>query len=35
MRFRVRSKVDLPQPEGPMKAVTVLALMSKLTFFKP
>ncbi len=22
MRFRVRRKVDLPQPEGPMKAVT-------------
>ena len=22
MRLRVRRKVDLPQPEGPMKAVT-------------
>jgi hypothetical protein len=22
MRFRQRSRVDLPQPEGPMKAVT-------------
>ena len=23
MRFSVRSRVDLPQPDGPMKAVTV------------
>ena len=27
MRFRVRRKVDLPQPEGPMKAVTVRGSM--------
>ena len=26
IRFRVRRKVDLPQPEGPMKAVTLLAV---------
>ena len=24
MRLKVRSSVDLPQPEGPMKAVTLL-----------
>ncbi len=28
MRFMVRRKVDLPQPEGPMKAVTLLAGMA-------
>jgi hypothetical protein len=27
MRFRVRRKVDLPQPDGPMKAVTVRGSM--------
>ena len=31
MRFRVRRKVDLPQPEGPMNAVTDLASMLMLT----
>ena len=24
MRLKVRSRVDLPQPDGPMKAVTLL-----------
>ena len=33
MRLKVRSRVDLPQPEGPIKAVTLLAGMSMLTFF--
>ena len=27
MRLRVRSTVDLPQPEGPMKAVTERGLI--------
>ena len=31
MRFSERSIVDLPQPEGPMKAVTDRALMVMLT----
>ena len=31
MRLRVRRKVDLPQPDGPMKAVTDLAGMVMLT----
>ena len=30
MRLRVRRKVDLPQPEGPIRAVTLLAAMSRL-----
>ena len=29
MRFNARRKVDLPQPEGPIKAVTRLARMSR------
>ena len=33
MRLKVRSKVDLPQPEGPIKAVTLLAGISRLMFF--
>jgi len=32
MRFRVRSTVDLPQPDGPMKAVTALDGICMLTF---
>ena len=31
MRFSDRSIVDLPQPDGPMNAVTDLALMVMLT----
>jgi hypothetical protein len=31
MRLMQRRKVDLPQPDGPMKAVTDLAGMSMLT----
>ena len=31
MRLRERSTVDLPQPDGPMKAVTERALMCMLT----
>jgi hypothetical protein len=31
IRFMVRRKVDLPQPDGPMKAVTVLSGMSSET----
>ncbi len=31
IRFRQRRKVDLPQPEGPMKAVTVRSAMSMST----
>ena len=34
MRLNVRSKVDLPHPEGPMKAVTLFSWMDKLMFFK-
>ena len=33
MRLKVRSKVDLPQPDGPMKAVTFFSGMSMLMFF--
>ncbi len=33
MRFSVRSSVDLPQPEGPMNAVTSRSAMSRLMFF--
>jgi hypothetical protein len=33
MRFKVRSNVDLPQPEGPMKAVTRFCGTSRLMFF--
>ena len=35
MRLSVRSKVDLPQPEGPMNAVTLPSAMSRLMFFRP
>jgi hypothetical protein len=31
MRFRVRSTVDLPQPDGPMNAVTDRGSMVKFT----
>src|SRR3546814_2089950 len=31
MRFRQRRKVDLPQPDGPISAVTSLRLMSRST----
>ena len=30
MRLKVRSSVDLPQPDGPMKAVTFFSGMSRL-----
>src|SRR5277367_5212385 len=33
IRFSARRKVDLPQPLGPMMAVTALALTSSETFF--
>ncbi len=33
MRLSVRSSVDLPQPEGPMKAVTLRSGISMLMFF--
>ena len=33
MRLKVRSRVDLPQPEGPMNAVTLRSGMSRLMFF--
>ena len=33
MRLKVRSSVDLPQPEGPMKAVTSFSGISRLMFF--
>jgi hypothetical protein len=32
MRFRQRRKVDLPQPDGPMKAVTLSVSTSIETF---
>ena len=32
IRLKVRNKVDLPQPEGPIKAVTLLRGMRILTF---
>ena len=39
MRFIVRSRVDLPQPDGPIRAVTALAanetLMSNIACFAP
>lgn len=39
MRFRVRRKVDLPQPEGPMKAVTergsTVIEMSSMALWEP
>ncbi len=33
MRLMQRRKVDLPQPDGPMKAITLRSGMSTLTFF--
>ena len=33
MRFRQRRYVDLPQPEGPMSAVTVPAYLDLLLLF--
>ena len=30
IRFSVRRNVDLPQPDGPMRAVTLLAYTSRL-----
>jgi hypothetical protein len=33
MRLNVRSSVDLPQPEGPMKAVTRFSGISRLMVF--
>ena len=33
IRFNVRSSVDLPQPEGPMNAVTRRSAMSRLMSF--
>lgn len=33
IRLNSRRKVDLPHPEGPMKAVTVLLSMVMLMFF--
>ena len=33
MRFSVRSSVDLPQPDGPMNAVTRRSAMSSLMSF--
>jgi hypothetical protein len=39
MRLRVRRKVDLPQPDGPMKAVTFSGWTSietvSIAFFAP
>src|SRR5471032_2155222 len=34
MRLSVRSSVDLPQPDGPMKAVTCFSWMSRLTLVR-
>ncbi len=31
IRLRVRSTVDLPQPDGPMNAVTLRGVTDKLT----
>src|SRR5690348_8437258 len=33
MRLNTRSKVDLPQPDGPMIALTFFSGMSRLMFF--
>jgi hypothetical protein len=33
MRLSVRSSVDLPQPDGPMNAVTRRSPMSRFTSF--
>ena len=34
MRLKVRSSVDLPQPDGPMNAVTWFFAMSSDTFLR-
>ncbi len=34
IRFRQRSRVDFPQPEGPIKAVMVFSLKKEDTPFK-
>ena len=34
MRFSARSKVDLPQPDGPIRAVTELAANGMVTAFR-
>jgi hypothetical protein len=34
MRFKVLKKVDLPQPDGPINAVTLFEGMLKLIFFR-
>ena len=33
MRFKQRMNVDLPQPDGPISAMTSLRPMSRLTFW--
>ena len=33
MRLRQRRNVDLPQPDGPMKAMTAFSGISTVTFF--
>ncbi len=33
MRLKMRSRVDLPQPEGPISAVTRFSGISRLMFF--
>jgi hypothetical protein len=33
MRFNTRSSVDLPQPDGPMKAVTLLLKSGRVMSF--
>ncbi len=34
MRLSTRNSVDLPQPDGPMKAVTLLVSRFNDTFFR-
>ena len=33
MRLMARNSVDLPQPEGPMKAVTLRSIRGRVMFF--
>jgi hypothetical protein len=33
MRLKMRSSVDLPQPDGPISAVTRFAISVRLIFF--
>ena len=33
MRLMARSRVDLPQPDGPMKAVTLRSCSGRVMFF--